>query len=46
MRATLETRVLEAQAANLSFLETFSSILLVQQGRQQGSNLSALSEGR
>jgi DNA replication protein DnaC len=27
MRATLETRVLEAQAANLSFLETFSSIL-------------------
>ena len=27
MRATLETRVLEAQAANLPFLETFSSIL-------------------
>jgi DNA replication protein DnaC len=27
MRATLETRVLEAQASNLSFLETFSSIL-------------------
>ena len=27
MRDTLETRVLEAQAANLSFLETFSSIL-------------------
>ena len=27
MRATLETRVLEAQAANLSFLETFSAIL-------------------
>ena len=27
MRATLETRVLEAQAANLPFLDTFSSIL-------------------
>lgn len=27
VRATLETRLLEAQAANLSFLETFSAIL-------------------
>ena len=27
VRATLETRILEAQAANLPFLETFSTIL-------------------
>ncbi len=27
MQATLETRVMEAQAANRSFLETFSAIL-------------------
>ena len=27
MRATLETRILESQAAKLTFLETFSAIL-------------------
>ena len=27
VRATLETRLLEAQASNLSFLETFSAVL-------------------
>jgi DNA replication protein DnaC len=35
MRATLETRILEAQAANLSFLETFSAILQDELDRRQ-----------
>jgi DNA replication protein DnaC len=35
MRATLETRVLEAQAANLSFLETFSAVLQDELDRRQ-----------
>jgi DNA replication protein DnaC len=35
IRATLETRILEAQAANLSFLETFSAILQDELDRRQ-----------
>jgi len=35
VRATLETRVLEAQVANLSFLETFSTILQDELDRRQ-----------
>src|SRR5438552_2711818 len=35
VRATLETRVIEAQAANLSFLETFSAILQDELDRRQ-----------
>jgi len=35
VRATLETRILEAQAANLSFLETFSTILQDELDRRQ-----------
>ena len=35
IRATLETRVLESQAANLSFLETFSAILQDELDRRQ-----------
>jgi hypothetical protein len=35
VRATLETRLLEAQAANLSFLETFSAILQDELDRRQ-----------
>jgi DNA replication protein DnaC len=35
VRATLETRLLEAQAANLSFLETFSTILQDELDRRQ-----------
>jgi len=39
MRATLETRVLEAQAADLSFLETFSSILQDELDRRQSRQM-------
>lgn len=39
MRATLETRVLEAQAANLSFLETFSAILQDELDRRQSRQM-------
>jgi DNA replication protein DnaC len=35
IRATLETRIIEAQAANLSFLETFSAILQDELDRRQ-----------
>lgn len=35
VRATLETRLLESQAANLSFLETFSTILQDELDRRQ-----------
>jgi len=35
VRATLETRILEAQTANLSFLETFSAILQDELDRRQ-----------
>ena len=35
VRATLETRLLESQAANLSFLETFSAILQDELDRRQ-----------
>lgn len=35
IRATLETRILESQAANLSFLETFSTILQDELDRRQ-----------
>lgn len=35
VRATLETRILEAQAANLSFLETFSTLLQDELDRRQ-----------
>lgn len=35
VRATLETRVLESQASNLSFLETFSAILQDELDRRQ-----------
>lgn len=39
MHATLETRVLEAQAANLSFLETFSAILQDELDRRQSRQI-------
>lgn len=39
MRATLETRVLEAQAADLSFLETFSGILQDELDRRQSRQI-------
>lgn len=39
VRATLETRVLEAQAANLPFLETFSAILQDELDRRQSRRL-------
>ena len=35
VRATLETRILESQAANLSFIETFSAILQDELDRRQ-----------
>lgn len=50
VRATLETRLLEAQAANLSFLETFSAILQDEMDRRRSRllerryQLSALDE--
>jgi DNA replication protein DnaC len=39
MRATLETRVLEARAADLPFLETFSSILQDELDRRQSRQM-------
>ena len=39
IRATLETRILESQAANLSFLETFSTILQDELDRRQSGLL-------
>lgn len=39
MRATLETRILESQAANLSFIETFSTILQDELDRRQSGLL-------
>lgn len=39
MHATLETRVLEAQAADLSFLETFSAILQDELDRRQSRQI-------
>ena len=35
VRATLETRILEAQASNLSFLETFSLVIQDELDRRQ-----------
>ena len=35
VRATLETRLLESQASNLSFMETFSAILQDELDRRQ-----------
>src|SRR5437867_7483157 len=35
IRATLETRIIEAQAANLAFLDTFSAILQDELDRRQ-----------
>jgi len=39
MRATLETRALEAQAANLTFLEAFSSLLQDELDRRQSRQI-------
>ena len=42
IQATLETRVLEAQAANLSFLETFSMVLQDELDRRQSRRSSSV----
>ena len=42
VRATLETRILESQASNLNFLETFSLILQDELDRRQSRLIDRL----
>ena len=46
VRATLETRLIESQASNLSFIETFSALLQDELDRRQSRLLDVLSAGR